>query len=162
MLPSTGGLDHQFQAFHAQDGYAVASCEEHWKRERHCFTFPAEHKTWVSSHCQKKSSSDVVYGRIHLQRNCFFFSKGRLWNTSQKSLMVGWSVQYSPLYSVLWRAETKIMYYLNLLGWLWQNELLRWHIFLHRYLKRDLFELHPVIVGVANDHGLQFVWLEQV
>ena len=33
MLPSTGWLDHQFQAFHAQDGYAVTSCEEYWERQ---------------------------------------------------------------------------------------------------------------------------------
>lgn len=29
VLPSAGGLDHQLQAFHAQDGDAVTSCQEH-------------------------------------------------------------------------------------------------------------------------------------
>lgn len=29
-------------------------------------------------------------------------------------------------------------------------------------LNQDLLELRPVIVGVANDHGLQFVGLKQL
>lgn len=33
---------------------------------------------------------------------------------------------------------------------------------INRYLKQDLLELCPVIVGVANDHGLQLIWLEQL
>lgn len=37
MLPSSGGLDDQLQAFHAQDGYAVASREEHLRDETHSY-----------------------------------------------------------------------------------------------------------------------------
>lgn len=29
-------------------------------------------------------------------------------------------------------------------------------------MKQDLLKLCPVIVGVANDHGLQFIRLEQL
>lgn len=38
MLPSTGGLDHQLQAFHAQDGDAVTSSEKYFRDKRHGFT----------------------------------------------------------------------------------------------------------------------------
>ena len=30
------------------------------------------------------------------------------------------------------------------------------------YVNKDLLKLCPVIVGVANHHGLQLVWLEQL
>lgn len=88
MFSSTGGLDYQLQAFHTQDGYAVTSCEKHFRNE-----------TLLNSFCIK----NATHGGPYLQRNCFFFSRGRSWNTAQKSLMVGWPFQYSPLYSVLWR-----------------------------------------------------------
>lgn len=34
VLPSAGGLDHQLEAFHAQDGDAVTSCQEHCEDRR--------------------------------------------------------------------------------------------------------------------------------
>lgn len=34
VLPSTGGLDHQLQAFHAQDGDAVTSCQKHCQADK--------------------------------------------------------------------------------------------------------------------------------
>lgn len=99
MFSSSSGLDHQLQAFHAQDGYAVTSCEEHLKEGKHIYS---NYKPPLA-----KSNIYIFSKKGHIQRNCFFFSKGRLWNTSQKSLMVGWSFQYSPLYSVLWRERVQ-------------------------------------------------------
>lgn len=34
VLPSAGGLDHQLEAFHTQDGDAVASCQKHCEDKR--------------------------------------------------------------------------------------------------------------------------------
>ena len=39
---------------------------------------------------------------------------------------------------------------------------MRLHVFINHYMKPDLFELRPVVVGVADDHGLQLIWLEQL
>lgn len=133
MLSSTCGLDHQLQAFHAQDGYAVTSREEHCRDETLCHfssfshIFETSHAWWAAltqklflllqrktvEHLPEEPDGGMVRPVLP-----FVFSTLKGGDKSQ---------------NLNYLAQKKLFFWFTLQV---PNELVKLHISMNRYLKR--------------------------